>query len=89
MSSRGDLDKWLATVESIRHEHQELAFFTPASVLKLYRLLQNSMQNVESIARALVFLFERHKGCLEMLCNAVKSTLEVSLSFCTFDELSG
>ena len=78
MSSKENLDTWLATVESIRRKHQELAFFTPAGVLNLYRLLQKSVQNVEDIARELMFLFERYKNCLEMLCNAIKSTLEVS-----------
>ena len=78
INSKENLDTWLATIESIRQEHRELAFFTPAHVLKLYHLLQKSVQNVEDIARELMFLFERDKNCLEMLCNAVERTLEVS-----------
>ena len=79
MSSRENLDRWLATVESIRCENQELAFFTPASVIKLYRLLRKKpVQSIEDVTRELVFLFERDKDSLEMLHNAVKSTLEVS-----------
>ena len=79
MSLREDLESWLVTVESIRHQHKELAFFTPPTVLKLHRLLQNSSDNIEEISRELVFLFERDKSCLEMLCSAVEDTLNVSL----------
>ena len=81
MNSREDLKGWIATVESIRHQHKELAFFTPRSVLKLHHLLRNSVDNIENIARELVFLFERDKVCLEMLCGAVKNTVAVSLLY--------